>query len=159
MTDVSSEAYLGRARNLRRRGAESAAAALLREAVQIFPQDPDLRDHLASILWDLGEREASVESWQQSLRLRPDFECPRLILAFNLQELGRMDESFRTLCEGLDACPRSRYIWLTQMAALHAKTGDVPKALELCDETVVEFPDKRKWAESLRRSMDVATEP
>ncbi|MCC2668836.1 MAG: hypothetical protein K0Q72_1307, partial [Armatimonadetes bacterium] len=72
----------------------------------------------------------------ESVRLDADLECPRLILSFHLREVGRPEEAIAILREGLEVCPRSRTLWLGQMADIHLRLGESAEALRLYEEVL-----------------------
>jgi tetratricopeptide (TPR) repeat protein len=135
------DTYIERGRSLLARKAYDEAVLVLSDAVREHPNEGYLYSLLGSALWDSGQKEQSVSVLHTAARLDSDLECPRLILSIRLREVGRFEEAVEVLRTGLDVCPRSRVIWLREMAQVYCAAKNWSEAAELFDQVLAVAPN------------------
>jgi tetratricopeptide (TPR) repeat protein len=138
------DTYIERGRALLAREAYYEAVLLLSDAVQEHPNDGYLHSLLGSALWEAGRKEQSVSVLYTAARLDSDLECPRLILSFRLREVGRFEEAVEVLRTGLDVCPRSRVLWLREMAQVYCEAKNWSEARELFEQVLAVAPNDER---------------
>jgi TolB-like protein/Tfp pilus assembly protein PilF len=84
-----------------------AAEAGLRRAMEINANDATLHQRYAALQWFLGRRAESLQSQRRAVELDPMSVLQRVVLADNLQEVGRFDEALSELNRARDLDPSS----------------------------------------------------
>lgn len=150
--DPRVEAALEAAKGHREAGRLDEAAAVLREALEELPEEPELHEAVGAVLGDAGRRGEAIAAWSEALRLRPESERARLILSFWLKKEESLDDAIAVLREGLDRCPSRRSLWLKELSRLYDFTEQPTRALNLYNELLEARPDD---AEVLRLRSDL----
>jgi Flp pilus assembly protein TadD len=131
-----------RAAELSRRGFATEAAAELRTAATLAPNDPRIAAALGRALQEAGNLAGAVDAYRQSLRLDPNDDEARFGLASAF--LGRKDaESARKELEGL-ALRHSNDPRVQRLLALAREgTGDAKAALDALKQVAEAAPEDR----------------
>jgi Flp pilus assembly protein TadD len=131
-----------RAAELARRGFATEAAAELRTAATLAPNDPRIAAALGRALHEAGDLGAAIDAYRQSLRLDPNDDEARFGLASAY--LGRKDaQSARKELEGL-ALRHTNDPRVQKLLALAREgTGDAKAALDALKQVAEAAPEDR----------------
>jgi tetratricopeptide (TPR) repeat protein len=131
------------------RGIYDEAIREFGEALQVYPNFPDLHNQLGLALGMSGDREGAAESFRRALRLNPSYEEARLNLAIVLNEMGRYDDALhefsgerRNGLERENLTPDVR----TYLADSHVVLGDTYRNLGMHGDAVQEYRKALKLA-------------
>jgi tetratricopeptide (TPR) repeat protein len=131
--DQTEKAYLSAGVNLVRLRDYERGLELLRHALELYPQSPQLHGTLGLSLLARSERElgsgaglAHVEPWlrealshaQQATRLRPDFARAYMVLGLAFKHLGNPTEAVAPLRRGVGIAPSDFELQLALSEAL-----------------------------------------
>lgn len=119
------------------------------EALQVYPNFPDLHNQMGLALGMSGDREGAAESFRRALRLNPAYEEARLNLAIVLNELGRYDDALHEFSgerrrdeKHENLTPDVR----TYLADSHVVLGDTYRNLGMHGDAVQEYRKALKLA-------------
>lgn len=103
------------------RGRWSQAEALLTQAVDSCPADPDARAHLAEALWHRGARAEALAQLAQAAELAPDNAALRVRLAEMHLAEGDLAAAGRSAEAAIDLDPKLSSAWAVRGEVLNAR--------------------------------------
>ncbi len=140
------EVMFGTAGSLRQSGAAELALAFARMAVDLQPDFSLAQVTVADLLQTLGQLPAADEIYRTVAADSPVFWAARLRLAANLDELGEVDESVKTL-EGLATQFPDRAEALITLGDILRRHKRWAEAVTAYDRAIALFrqPEREQW--------------
>jgi tetratricopeptide (TPR) repeat protein len=102
------------------RGQQQQAEALLAEAVQACPLDPEARYHYAEMLWRRGAGQEAIAQLEEAGQLAPEDAMLRVRLAEMYLAVGQLAASRQNAERALDLDPKLSAAWATRARILLA---------------------------------------
>jgi arylsulfatase A-like enzyme/Flp pilus assembly protein TadD len=129
------------ARALRNVGRYDEALPVMRRALEIHPDDDEMRMNLAGTMRKLGDLEESESLLRDVVSRDPCAVRPRSLLGKVLMERGLYAERIAMLADGMERCPdeasfRNDYAWALATTP-DASLRDGPEALRIAREVAV----------------------
>jgi len=90
---------------LERQGDFAAAEAAYRQAIELRPDWPEVRFHLANAVFGQGKLEQSIEAYREVIALSPEYPEPFNNMGIALSELGRSDEAIAAFTRAVELNP------------------------------------------------------
>lgn len=137
---MNPQAALNSASHMAANGQVDEAAALLRDALRVQPDDPDLHLALASVLSQSGKHAEALTSAQRSLRFAPKAAPVRRILAELLTMLSKPKDAAEQweAYLRLDSDQLHPYLALSDS---YIALGDYRQAIETLRKSLAKFPE------------------
>jgi tetratricopeptide (TPR) repeat protein len=137
--------------------------AVMRTALELWPEHPLARWFMGSAMYFQGRTEEALELWEESFRKLGDDPVMSGAIVMALGKLGRQAEARKMLVE-LQATALNRYVSSFSFAMAHVGLGEFDAALEMLDRAIderdphiLELPHKPIWdclqADSRYRSL------
>lgn len=100
-----------------------------KKAIELDPNQPELRYNLAQALESTGDIDGAKKEYLEVLRLDPKLVAPRYNLANLYLELGDLDEAKEQLLEGVNTAPYFSAAHLL-LAQVYQQIGDFQLAID-----------------------------
>lgn len=110
-----------------------------REALELWPENPEALVALTPYLWDKGEFDTVIALFDQAL-LKDYLNIDLWRLRIVAENRKKTDGEIRALQEQLARQPKSREI-ITKLVTAYAQAGEKEKAQELLERTLKESPE------------------
>ena len=124
-------------------GRRAEAEALLVEAVQACPLDPQARRHYAETLWQRDAADEAIAQLQEAVRLATEDATLRVRLTEMLLATGQTDRARRSAVDALDADPKLSACWAMRGRVMRAQ-GNARQALADYHRALGYSPDDRQ---------------
>ena len=129
------------------------------EAVQLWRTNlGSAPDHLPSLLGlaelldNMGDLEASIDTYKTILRLRPEYVAARLALSDLFQRRGNLDDALREATAAAATTPGSPAV-LERIGDLHSASGNEVEAVQAYEQAVagIDNSGKKRLQRKLKR--------
>jgi Flp pilus assembly protein TadD len=167
----------GLVRSLRKQEEYARAVPYMRKAIEVSPENVELRIDLGAALLELGDLEGAQAVLRSAVSLRPCDPVGRGHLLKAMQRTGRWHEAVALLKEGVQACPqtpefRNDLAWLLATSpvdeirdgaqavrlaklAVEATRGERPDALDTLAAAYAEAGDFANATRTGRQALDL----
>lgn len=119
------------------------AKVCFEKALQKNPKNPEFASGLAIASYRLDTKPPSqdpVNPLRQAIRLNPDNQYVKVLLALKLQKMNKKDEGERLVEEALEKAPLATDV-IRGAAKLYRRTGDLDQAIELLRKALQCMPN------------------
>ncbi|MGH9334539.1 MAG: tetratricopeptide repeat protein, partial [Vicinamibacteria bacterium] len=144
-----SRAYVNLADLRRIEGRDGEAETLLRRAIEILPEDPEIHHALGLALVRLKRSKDAVGELGRAYELGPDEPRYGYVFGVALESVGELDHALEVLERTNERHPFDRDV-LVALATFHRASGSLEKARFYAGKLVEAAPDDREAQELLR---------
>lgn len=126
----------------RHQGRDGDGVTVLREAIEVSPNDGGLHHALGLALVRLKKPEDAIAELRRAAELEPDRARYAYVYAVGLESVGKRDEAIAALKDALRRHPNNREILLA-LVNFSREQGDLAAALDYAEQLVAIEPDNR----------------
>lgn len=139
--DAPSEAHIARARALAEEDALEAAATVMRDAVDAYPEDPWAHYWRGAMEEGRGRTDAALAAYRRAVALQPKLIEAQTQLAGALVRAGQLRDALRQLQTVVELDPVHQPRAWFNLGLIRAQTGDVGGAREAFERAATLDPD------------------
>lgn len=110
-TEVGPQAFLQAATSAKKLGQSERAAALLAQALQLYPENGTVHYNIGRDLAAEGKLPEAIKAFERALKLNPSYTLTYYALAVIHDKLGHYEQASSYAAQGLAIDPTNRWLW------------------------------------------------